>query len=287
MEESLYYYPKKRRAKIFSRQCQKFFFAEGVIPRANDIVVNTSSKTLFLSRASSMNRELAQRLFRYFSGTFLLGLVPLSDSNIEDLFVKNKKVVLEALNVCDSDICNIDIHKEKIPQLSFSIAIGADKAPSQLKEVETVRFSTYHKFAPQIPFDMMTEESNGTKQLFGVLLRLLDVVKNKKALMIDEFDISLHTFLADFILDIIHASSNSQLLFTSHNTNLIDTERLRKDQILFVNKKNDGSTDVYSLYDFKDFRDNMDAEKGYKQGRFDAVPVVTSSVSKLKKILED
>ncbi|MBQ1731884.1 MAG: ATP-binding protein, partial [Bacteroidales bacterium] len=66
-----------------------------------------------------------------------------------------------------------------------------------------------------------------------------------------------------------------------------DTERLRKDQILFVNKKNDGSTDVYSLYDFKDFRDNMDAEKGYKQGRFDAVPIVTSSVSKLKKILED
>ena len=287
LEESLYYYPKKRRAKIFSRQCQKFSFAEGAIPRANDIVVNTSPKTLFLSRASSMNRELAQRLFRYFSGTFLLGLVPLSDSNIEELFVKNKKVVLEALNVCDSDICNIDIHKEKIQQLSFSIAIGADKAPSQLKEVEVVRFSTYHKFAPQIPFDMMTEESNGTKQLFGVLLRLLDVVKNKKALMIDEFDISLHTFLADFILDIIHASSNSQLLFTSHNTNLIDTERLRKDQILFVNKKNDGSTDVYSLYDFKDFRDNMDAEKGYKQGRFDAVPIVTSSVSKLKKILED
>ena len=285
LEESLYYYPKKRRAKIFSRQGDEFSFAEGVIPRAKDVAFNTSRKNLFLSRASSMNRELAQRLYQYFLTTFLLGLVPLSDSSIEELFVKYKKVVLEALNVCDSDICNIELRKEKAQQ--FSINFGDSASPAQLQDVEIVKFLTYHKFAPQIPFDMATEESNGTRQLFGVLLRLLDVVRNKKALMIDEFDLSLHTLLADFILDLIHASSNSQLLFTSHNTNLIDVSRLRKDQILFVNKKEDGSTEVYSLFDFKEFRENMDAEKGYKQGRFDAIPIVNSSVSSLKQLLED
>lgn len=285
LEESLYYYPNKRRAKIFSRKGDEFSFAEGAVPRAKDVAFNTSRKNLFLSRASSMNREFAQKLFQYFLNTFLLGLVPLSDNSIEDLFIKYKKVVLEALNVCDSDICNIEMRKEKAQQLSF--AIGEKASPTQLQEVEVVRFLTYHKFAPQIPFDMATEESNGTRQLFGVLLRLLDVVKNKKALMIDEFDLSLHTLLADFILDLIHASTNSQLLFTSHNTNLIDVSRLRKDQILFVNKKDDGSTEVYSLYDFKEFRDNMDAEKGYKQGRFDAIPLVSSSVSTLKQLLED
>ena len=285
LEESLYYYPKKRRAKIFSRQGDEFSFAEGAIPRAKDVAFNTSRKNLFLSRASSMNRELAQRLYQYFLTTFLLGLVPLSDSSIEELFVKYKKVVLEALNVCDSDICNIELRKEKAQQ--FSINFGDGASPAQLQDVEIVKFLTYHKFAPQIPFDMATEESNGTRQLFGVLLRLLDVVRNKKALMIDEFDLSLHTLLADFILDLIHASSNSQLLFTSHNTNLIDVSRLRKDQILFVNKKDDGSSEVYSLFDFKEFRENMDAEKGYKQGRFDAIPIVNSSVSSLKQLLED
>ena len=285
LEESLYYYPKKRRAKIFSRQGDEFSFAEGAIPRAKDVAFNTSRKNLFLSRASSMNRELAQKLYQYFLTTFLLGLVPLSDSSIEELFVKYKQVVLEALNVCDSDICNIELRKEKAQQ--FSINFGDGASPAQLQDVEIVKFLTYHKFAPQIPFDMATEESNGTKQLFGVLLRLLDVVRNKKALMIDEFDLSLHTLLADFILDLIHASSNSQLLFTSHNTNLIDVSRLRKDQILFVNKKEDGSTEVYSLFDFKEFRENMDAEKGYKQGRFDAIPIVNSSVSSLKQLLED
>lgn len=59
---------------------------------------------------------------------------------------------------------------------------------------------------------------------------------------------------------------------------MIDVRRLRRDQIVFVNKSEDGSTEVYSLYDFKDFRENMDAEKGYIQGRFDAVPYVDSSV---------
>ena len=54
-----------------------------------------------------------------------------------------------------------------------------------------------------------------------------------------------------------------------------------------MNKKDDGSTEAYSLYDFKDFRDTMDAEKAYIQGRFDAVPYVDSAVSTLKRLLEE
>ena len=108
-------------------------------------------------------------------------------------------------------------------------------------------------------FDMDTEESNGTRKLFQILIRLLDAVRNRKSIMMDEFDMGLHTRRADFILDLIHASESSQLLFTSHNTNLIDVKRLRRDQIAFVNKSEQGTTEVYSLYDFKDFRENMDA----------------------------
>ena len=51
-------------------------------------------------------------------------------------------------------------------------------------------------------------------------------------------------------------------------------KKLRKDQEYFVNKRDDGSSDLYSLFDFKDFRDNMDAEKAYLQGRFDAIPYI-------------
>lgn len=153
--------------------------------------------------------------------------------------------------------------------------------------IDILRFQTTHRKSPELVFDLDVEESNGTRKLFQILLRLLDVVRNRKSLMMDEFDMGLHTRLADFILDLIHTSESSQLLFTSHNTNLIDMRRLRKDQVVFVNKLEDGSTDVYSLYDYKDFRENMDAEKGYIQGRFDAVPFVDSSVMNLKKLMED
>jgi len=76
-------------------------------------------------------------------------------------------------------------------------------------------------------------------------------------------------------------------LFTSHNTNLIDVKRFRRDQIWFTNKKEDGSTELYSLYDHKDFRENMDAEKGYLQGRFDAIPYVDNSQAALRNLLEN
>ena len=285
IEESLYYYPNNRRAKIFTRKGDEYSFSSGVIPRPNDVVINTSKKNLFVSRASSMNREIPQKIFRYFFETFLLGIVPLDDKNIKELFVQNKDLVLNALQVCDTDITDIEITTEKMP---VPIQVHNDQMIELVfQERDVVRFRTYHKHSPVTGFSMETEESNGTRQLFVLLLRLLDVVKNRKSLMLDEFDRSLHTRLADFILDLIHASSRSQFLFTSHNTNLIDTKRLRKDQIVFVNKKDDGSTDVYSLYDFKDFRDTMDAEKGYLQGRFDAVPFVSSSVAGLKKLLEE
>ena len=59
---------------------------------------------------------------------------------------------------------------------------------------------------------------------------------------------------------------------------------MRRDQIYFTNKKEDCSTDFYSLFDFKNFRENMDAEKGYLQGRFDAIPYITSSIDEIRRL---
>ena len=286
LEEALYYYPNDRRAKIFTRDEsaeQKYSFAEGIVNRPLDVAANVSRKNLYLSRASSMNRPLFQKLYLYFWNTFLLGLLNLNERTTEELFNKCKPVVMEALSICDSDISDIKIMRERI-----AMPMQNPFAPntSNVVEHEITRFVTTHKKSPSISFDMQTEESSGTIQLFGILLRLIDVVQNGKSIMLDEFDASLHTRLADFVIDLVHASKNAQMLFTSHNTNIIDVKRLRRDQIVFVNKKEDCSTEVYSLYDYKDFRENMDAEKGYIQGRFDAVPFVDSSVGNLKKLLE-
>lgn len=281
LSESLYYYPVGRRAKVFVRDANgKYSFGTGVFNKPADVVLNTSDKNLFLSRASSMNRELAQKLYRYFMNQFILGLVNVNEMVVLDSFNTYKKVILKALEICDTDITDIEARKEQI------YAPVAVLGQVELKHIDVLKFKTFHRNNKDVMFDMDMEESDGTRKLFQILLRLLDVVKNRKGIMLDEFDQSLHTRLADFILDLIHASESSQLLFTSHNTNLIDVKRLRRDQIVFVNKSERGATEVYSLYDFKDFRENMDAEKGYIQGRFDAVPYVDSSVSSIKQLLE-
>ena len=283
LSESLYHYPFGRRAKIFVRNADgKYSFGTGVISKPADVALNTSDKNLFLSRASSMNRETAQTLYRYFMNQFLLGLVNVNDLVVLDGFNTYKNVILKALEVCDTDITDIEVRKE---QMSAPVVVPG-QADMAFKFVDVLKFKTFHRDNKEVMFDLDLEESSGTRKLFQILIRLLDVVKNKKGIMMDEFDMGLHTRLADFILDLIHASERSQLLFSSHNTNLIDVTRLRRDQIVFVNKTEDGATEIYSLYDFKDFRENMDAEKGYMQGRFDAVPYVDSSVESIKQLLE-
>ena len=284
VRESLYHYPVGRRAKVFVREADgKYSFGSGIVAKPMDVALNTSNKNLFLSRASSMNRNVAQKLYRYFLNQFLLGLVNVNDLIVLDSFKMYKKVILKALEICDTDITDIEVRKEQVPAPVLPMA---GQTELSFKLVDVLRFKTVHRNQSDVMFDLDMEESNGTRKLFQILIRLLDVVKNKKSIMMDEFDMGLHTRLADFILDLIHASPNSQLLFTSHNTNLIDVKRLRRDQIVFVNKSEQGATSVYSLYDFKDFRENMDAEKGYIQGRFDAVPYVDSSVESIKQILE-
>ena len=283
ISESLYHYPMGRRAKVFLRNIDgKYSFGTGVISKPSDVVLNTSYKNLFLSRASSMNREIPQKLYRYFLNHFLLGLVNVNELMVLDSFNTYKKVILKALEICDTDITDIEARKEQVPS---PVAIPGQGELS-FTLVDVLKFKTFHRNQKDVMFDLDLEESSGTRKLFQILIRLLDVVKNRKSIMMDEFDMGLHTRLADFILDLIHASEGSQLLFSSHNTNLIDVKRLRRDQIVFVNKSEDGATEVYSLYDFKDFRENMDAEKGYIQGRFDAVPYVDSSVDSIKQLLE-
>ena len=297
LQESLYYYPKGKKAKVFTRderikgeKAKKYSFADRLIPNPLDIAHSTSEKTLYVSRGSQMDREICKTVFRFYMNEITLGLVPDSSEASFALFEKNKDLVVYALNICDSDIVDIKAQREQVMNVGPSIVRRPDSsalasASVQVLKRERVRFVTYHAKAPTIPFDLESEESSGTYRLFLMLLTLIDVVRSNKTFFLDEFDASLHSILSQFILDLFHASSSAQFLYSSHDTNLINLDSLRRDQILFVRKQSNSSTEVYSLYDYKDFRENMDAEKGYLQGRFDAVPIVQSSVEVIKKLL--
>jgi AAA15 family ATPase/GTPase len=252
--ESLYYYPKGRKALIFSRderksggKKEKYEFTT-VIRRPMDVASNTSRKTLFLSRASQMDRDKAKEIYRWFNEQLVFSYRG-NTSAVTDRFLgDNKDAVLRVLKAADSDI------------VEFSYKDG--------------ELTTFHRRNPLLPFDFNTEESEGTKILFRIMLTVMDVVRNNKTMFLDEVETSLHTRLVEYLINLFHNSRSAQLIFTTHNTHLLDMTRFRKDQIFFVNKRDDGSSDLYSLFDYKDFREKMDLEKAYLQGRFDAVPYV-------------
>jgi len=278
--ESLYYYPHGRIKKIFTRderlgktKKDKYTFGS-VIPRPMDVAENTSDKTLYISRASQMDREIAKEIFNYFNSVFILGYKVRPVYILENLFNENKDILLQALQIADSDIVDIKIRKEKRQGKNFSFNLTTNQASLEDIEQEYLKITTFHKSSPQIPFDFETEESDGTKKLFFVMLTILDVIKNNKILLIDEISESLHTIIVEYIISLFTKSKNAQLIFTTHNTKLLDLDKFRKDQIYFTDKNDEGATELYSLYDFNEFRDTMDAEKAYLQGRFDAIPFV-------------
>lgn len=267
LSEELYYYPRKRRARVFSREDTfNYSHRKGSIQRPSEVEANTSPKTLFISRASSMNRPLAQTVFRFFLNEMTVGTGTFDISSISKAdFEAHKSLLLKAFEVSDSDIEDIRMADDK----SGSVAL----------------FS-YHKENPHIAFDFEREESEGTKRLLAILLLFIKLSLRNTTVFLDEFDLKLHLRLAEFILDVVRASKSSQLVFTSHNSNLINRAKLRAEQIVFVNKSRSGNSEFVPLSDYEGVSDKTDIQKAYLNGMFDAVPYIGDVSSVLTKLLD-
>lgn len=291
--ENLHFYPKGRIKEIFTRderrgktKAEIYSFGD-VIKRPMDVAENTSNKTLYISRASQMDRQIPKEVFNFFHNNFILQYLGFGISAIESLSKENKQQLIQALKIADSDIEDVKIKLLKKPGKNLNANL--DTLTLTVEEVvqESLQITTYHSKDSNRGFDFLSEESQGTIKLFFIMLAILDIVKFNKILLIDEIEESLHPKIIDYIFNFFRASNSAQLLCTTHNTKFLDLKKMRKDQIYFVNKKTDSSTDLYSLYDYSDFRDTMDLEKAYLQGRFDAVPIVDDSLENIKSLLTE
>ena len=294
LTESLHYYPNGKITKVFERdekagktKREKYSFGTSVIKRPFDVAENTSNKTLYISRASQMDRKIPKDIFNFFYRDFILRHSNYGKSNLEALINVYKPQLLTALQFADSDIVDFKVNFKKEKGKSIKANLETEQAFFENSEIESFEIKTFHRTSPNISFDLLTEESSGTNKLFFMILTIIDIVKNNKTLLVDEIEDSLHPKIVDYIIQIFNASSKAQLIFSTHNTNLLDLNKFRKDQVWFVNKKEDGGTDLYSLYDYSDFRDTMDLEKAYLQGRFDSIPIVDDSVENLHALIND
>lgn len=137
--------------------------------------------------------------------------------------------------------------------------------------------STVHKNQSDAPvvFDFAIE-SDGTRKIIDHLLIFYEVIHNEHTFIVDEIERSIHPALIKTILQKLMAEKEvkGQLIFTTHESNLLDLTMLRPDEIWFTEKDETGATSFYPLSDYP-IRPDLDIEKGYMMGRFGAVPMLT------------
>ena len=137
-----------------------------------------------------------------------------------------------------------------------------------------------------LSFPFQSMESEGTIKYFSLAYPILNALDNGTRLIIDEFDSKLHPILTGRIVSLFNSKDtnphNAQLIFTTHDSNLLDAGLFRRDQIWFTQKDRLGATELYSLADYR-VRNDASFEKDYLAGKYGATPIIGNLSSVLNK----
>lgn len=138
--------------------------------------------------------------------------------------------------------------------------------------VKSLKIGHIGKNNKQVLFDL-DEESDGTVRLLDFVPAFKSVISDKRVFIIDEIERSIHPLLIKELVQKFSLDQNTQgqLIFTTHESNLLNQDFFRLDEIWFTEKNKDGSTDLYSLNDFKEHK-TIDIQKGYLCGRYGSIP---------------
>lgn len=297
--EWLFHTPANKEAKLFSREGDKFTrtaaFKEG-----KDIDERTRDNALFLSVVAQFNGDIAQQILSWF---FFLQIM----SGLEDMsvtydtasaieFTDLRGNILSFIKQRDLGI--EDIKVERVPHeegkypvshgKNYSLRLGdAFQKISHFNfggwedstEVKTVhkKFSADGETFSYIEFDSDDNESEGTKKLIAFAASFCAACSVGQTLIIDELDARLHPLITLSIIRFFNSKEtnpkNAQLIFTTHDTNLLSNKNFRRDQIWFTEKNKYGATDLYSLAEYK-VRNDASYEKDYIAGRYGAIPFI-------------
>ena len=175
----------------------------------------------------------------------------------------------------------LEIKKEATENVQKNIVAPSGKRCRLIKDSEgklhLFKLITAHRLPGQSEtiFFELTEESDGTMRLIDLIPALVDLCENEKFYAIDELDRSMHAHLTRAFQEYFFSCSKteSQIIATTHELDILDLDLLRKDEIWFVEKDKHAAFHTYSLEEFKP-RYDKDIRKGYLKGRFGAIPIV-------------
>ena len=166
---------------------------------------------------------------------------------------------------------------DRISRLISKADLGIQKVEAgETDKNSASRIGTTHIIADKTyHFDMFHHESAGTQKIFALSAPLLDVLKNGKVLFIDELDASLHPLLVSQLIEMFHNGNpaNAQMVATTHSPSILTETTLRRDQVWFVGKDSEGSSNLASLADFTGIRGNFTRiTKDYLHGCYGGIP---------------
>jgi AAA15 family ATPase/GTPase len=291
--EWLYHKPKTKEIELFYREKQKFdiherSFSKGAMLAKEDLIRDNA---LLLSVAAQFNDKGAGKVLDWFKG---LGTISGLDEEGYQGFTmgktkspKYKEQILELLKAADLGIKDITLEPldiSKLPKMSKEIRESIEKEMKEedaefISDVLTThrKYDSNKKYVGDVQFSLEHEESSGTKKFFALTGPVLDTIENGSVLIVDELDSKLHPNLVCKIVSLFNSKElnpkNAQLIFNTHDTNLLSSGLFRRDQIWFTEKDKYGASKLFSLADFKsEVRKNENFEDNYIRGKYGAVP---------------
>ncbi|MCJ7773291.1 MAG: ATP-binding protein [Desulfobacterales bacterium] len=304
-DEWLYAYPKGRSRDIaqtwferkFNRKTEEteWNFGSYLKGEREKLKDRTINNVLFLSAGAQWNNKQLTTVHEWFSDKLLI-ILPSERPTVttldmvmdaqEDEKLKERLYAYLGgiMRSADFGIHGINVKKREIDPKVGSPPFAVMIRKSGLRKHKSgvsIEVKLIHRAEPggKEVYFASQEESNGTKRFFELVGPWLSAVTEGRALLVDELEASLHPHLVHALLKSFQdpklSSAGAQLIFTTHDTTLLDPELFRRDQIWFTEKDKHGSTRLYSMLDYKP-RKGEAMQKGYLSGRYGALPIIES-----------
>jgi predicted ATPase len=282
VSESLLVYRSSKPTQLFSRQHNDgedydYEFSTYLTGPRRLWQESTRPNALFLSMAAQLNSEQLSPVFNWIARniTFLpAGATVLPDFTTALLATEQGRAsIREFLAAADISIADVQAVPRKGMQAQWVMSASGLQTSQEEREFMMPVFE--HSTPKGSAQFELHDESEGTQRLYGLIAPVLDCLREGRVLVVDELDSSLHTLLVRRLITMFQTPglnpNGAQLIFSTHDTSLLDHTLFRRDQIWFTEKDADQATRLYPLTDFSP-RKQEAWERGYLAGRYGAVP---------------
>ena len=260
----------------------------------------TNNNRLFVSLVAQLGGPISKQILEFFKNYNVL-----SGLDHNDYKGFTTRMLHKNLNGCEESLelyqkLKLGFQDIKAIESDFNLSEIPENLPDELRiklvkdltgkrniSLKTVhnKYDKKGEIVDFVLFDKLKNESEGTNKIIDLSGPIFDTLKFGKALIIDELDAKLHPLITMRIVELFNSpisnTKNAQLIFATHDTNLLGEELFRRDQIWFTEKDEHEQTELYSLYDFNlpdgsKVRNDSNLEKNYIRGRYGAIPFITN-----------